>query len=406
MKRALGTLWAALLLVGLYGVYLRLTQGHVPVNYNSYIPWGLWVAVYIYFVGLSAGAFLLSALVYVFDNKRMEPVGKLALFTALVTLLCALLIIWADLGHMSRFYRVYTRPNFLSMMAWMVWLYTLYFLLLLVEFWFAIRQDLARRAGEGGFGGALAGAFLLGQRSLSAEALARDRKVLRVLGALGIPLAIAFHGGVGALFGVVGARAYWHSALYPLLFLISALTSGGALLTAAVAIFWPVRDGGYRELVSHLGRVTLGLLALDLLFEWAEFSINLYAAIPAHAEAFRLVLFGPYWWVFWVVHLGLGAVVPGLILLLRGRSPTWVGAAATLLVVAFIGVRLNIVIPGLAVPEFQALERAYIDSRLHFQYFPSAAEWLLTAFVMGLGGILFLLGSRYLPLLHVEKGGA
>jgi len=28
----------------------------------------------------------------------------------------------------------------------------------------------------------------------------------------------------------------------------------------------------------------------------------------------RLVLFGPYWWVFWIVHILIGAVVPILLL--------------------------------------------------------------------------------------------
>ena len=78
MKLAFWGLWAVAFALGLIGVYLRVFVGKEVVGYNSYIPWGLWVAMYIYFVGLSAGAFLLSTLVYVFGVKRLEPVGKLA----------------------------------------------------------------------------------------------------------------------------------------------------------------------------------------------------------------------------------------------------------------------------------------------------------------------------------------
>src|SRR3990170_8203670 len=131
-----GVIWVAALAVGLVGVAQRLLTGHELSGYTSSIPWGLWVGAYVYFVGLSAGAFLLSALIYVFGLRRLEPIGKLALFTALVSLIAALLTIWFDLGHMERFYYVFSRGNPVSMMAWMVWLYTAYFVVLSIEFWF------------------------------------------------------------------------------------------------------------------------------------------------------------------------------------------------------------------------------------------------------------------------------
>ncbi|BAW02498.1 polysulphide reductase NrfD [Thermus thermophilus] len=74
--RALGwILYLALAAVGLTGFFLRLATGHHLAAYGSYVPWGLWVAAYIYFIGLSAGAFLLSALVYVFGVRKLEPIA-------------------------------------------------------------------------------------------------------------------------------------------------------------------------------------------------------------------------------------------------------------------------------------------------------------------------------------------
>src|SRR3970282_1278391 len=80
-----GAVWAVALGLGLVGVFWRLTSGPEQAGYRSDIPWGLWVAAYVYFIGLSAGAFLISALVYVAGVKQLERIGKLALFTALVT---------------------------------------------------------------------------------------------------------------------------------------------------------------------------------------------------------------------------------------------------------------------------------------------------------------------------------
>lgn len=403
MRKTLYLLWGVIFLLGLVGVYQRLLYGHQLAAYGSYVVWGLWVAAYIYFIGLSAGAFLLSSLVYVFGVKRLEKVGKLSLFTALITLFMALLSIWFDLGHMGRFWKVYTSFAWESMMAWMVWLYTAYFLLLLVETWYVARPDLVRWSSRGGMEGRLARWLTLGRTDLSPATLEREKNMVKILGTIGIPLATAFHGGVGALFGVIGARPYWHSALYPILFLVGALASGGALLTATVAFFWPQRGEEHRDLVSTLGRITLGLLAFDMLLEWAEVTITLWGSIPSHVAGFKLMLFGPYWWVFWIVHLFFGGVLPIIFLVLRPRAVNLVGVAAGLIAVTFMSVRLNIVIPGLAVPEMEGLMRAYSDSRLQFHYFPSLHEWLVMLFVVSIGMALFYVGYRSLPIVQWKE---
>jgi molybdopterin-containing oxidoreductase family membrane subunit len=305
---------------------------------------------------------------------------------------------------MERFYKVFTSFAWQSLMAWMVWMYTAYFLLLVVELWFALRADLAAWSKRTDLPGKIARLLSLGKTDTSAAALERDAKVLKVLGTIGVPLATAFHGGVGALFGVIGARAAWHSALYPILFLLGALASGGALLTFIVAFFWPDKGSKeHRDLIITLGQLTLALLALDLLTEWAEFSIHTYVAIPAAADAYKLILFGPYWWVFWIVHLGLGVLVPVAILILRGRQVAWIGAAAFLVASSFVSARLNIVIPALAVPGLRGLERAYFDPRLSFHYFPSLMEWLVGLFALTLAVGLFYVGYKVLPIVETRE---
>ncbi|RME83279.1 MAG: molybdopterin oxidoreductase [Caldilineae bacterium] len=390
--------------VGLYGVYMRLSAGHQAANYGSYVPWGLWVAGYIYCIGLSAGAFLMSTLVYVFRIERLKKIGKLALFTALVSLFAALFLIWMDLGHPLRAYKLVINTNFRSIMGWMIWLYTAYFVLLVVELWFAMRADLVACSSEPGFRGKLCNFLTFGRKDTSSAAVQRDSSILRVLGTIGIPLAIAFHGGVGALFGVVGARPYWNSGLTPIMFLVGALASGGALLAFVVAIWGPGRGSEeHRGLVAFLGQIVLGLLLFDLLLEWAEYSISLYSAVPAETESLRLVIFGPYWWVFWIVHLLLGALVPILLLLLRGRSVWAVGLAGALIALTFLSVRLNIVLPALAVEELEGLRTAFTGPGLTFDYFPSLMEWLFFIWTISLAGLGFLIGYALLPIVRTKE---
>lgn len=402
-------LWVIAFGIGLAGLVTRLLTGHEYANYTSAIPWGLWVASYIYFVGLSAGAFLISALVYVFGVKRLEPIGKLALFTALIALISALLTIWLDLGHEWRFYRVFTAGNPGSMMAWMVWLYTAYAIVLTAELWFAIRGDLVEHASENSLRGR-ASSFLLGRwgsvfgaRPQAGPKVRYDRTAdmrrLRVLGSIGVPLAVAFHGGVGALFGVIGAREYWNSPIFPVLFITGALVSGGALLTAIVAFFWPRRGSAeHRDMVEILSKLTLALLAVYLIMMWAEFSISLYAGIPAGTEPFKQMMTGPYAWVFWIFQVGLGAVVPIILLLARPRSVPIVGVASFLIAACFLATRLNVVIPGLLEPPLKGLDTAYVEAGLSYEYFPSLMEFSVLLFVVTLGLGLFYLGFKLLPL--------
>ncbi|MCC6175762.1 MAG: polysulfide reductase NrfD [Chloroflexi bacterium] len=398
LRIVLLALWLAALAFGGIGVVERLTSGHKLAAYTSYVPWGLWVSAYIYFIGLSAGAFLLSSLVYVFRVRALERIAKLALATAVVTLCMALLSIWFDIGQMPRFYEIFTRPNFHSMMAWMVWLYSAYFLVLLAELYLANKADLTSLRGRGGLAGLIARTFGYAHTPTDQQ-IARDHRWLRVLGTIGVPLAIAFHGGVGALFGTVGAREYWHSPIFPILFLTGALTSGGALIAGLVAFTWAERDQPWRDLVTLLGRIVLGLVLFDLLLEWAEYSIPMWYGVGSEFELLRYVLFGPQWYVFWLVRIGLGVAVPIVLLALWPRSRSAVGTAGFLVAGSFFAVRLNMVIPGLITPQLRGLERSFVDPRLTFGYMPSVFEWQVTLFIAALGIGLLYLAYRYLPLL-------
>jgi molybdopterin-containing oxidoreductase family membrane subunit len=386
-----------LLLVGFYGWYVRFVSGHLNADYGQIVTWGLWVAAYIYFIGLSAGAFLISSLVYVFNYKKFERIGKLSVFTALVTLLMALISIWVDLGHMGRAWHVMVFPNFKSPMAWMIYLYSIYMLLLIVEIYFLLRYDFVTGANNKTLKGKLYKLFSLGSTYKSEESKLRDKKIVKILATAGVPIAILFHGGVGALFGVVAARPHWHSGLFPILFLLSALVSGGALLTLISSVFqegWTKN----REIVLDLGKMVLGLLLLDILFQISEFLVVYRGGIPGHVAGWDLVIKGPYAWVFWGWQGVVGTLIPLFLLTYKTRkSPQWVALAGLLIAAGIFGLRLNIVIPGLAVEEIHGLTSAIYSHRVDPHYFPSISEWLLTFGIVGFGMLLFGLGEHFLP---------
>lgn len=361
-RTLLAVLWAVALLAGGYALVLRLMDGHRPAAYGSYVVWGLGVAQYIYFVGISAGAFMLAILVYGFGMKRLEAVGRPALLVAAVGLVAGLLSIWTDLGHMGRAFLVLLRPNFSSMMAWMIWLY-MAFAILLIALSYAVYKNSPR---------------------------------VRALALIGLPLVIGFSGGVGALFATVTARPLWNTPLYPVFFLVGALLSASGLLIALMAL-QAKQTPAVTEAVATLAKLILGLLVIEVILEWAEYSVALWSGGGEHA-ALTEVLFGGYWWVFWVVHLLLGVAVPGALLLLARGNRTWQALGGLLVALTYMAVRLNIVIPGQITPELKGLEMAYVDPRLLFTYSPSLFEWGILLFCAAVSAGLLWLGYRYLPL--------
>ena len=317
-----------------------------------------------------------------------------------------LFFVFIDLGHPERFWHTLAYPQWNSVLAWEIWLYLSYVAICLLELWLIMRCDLADLAQR------TTGLYRIFYRVASlgfpcpesaerrAACHAQSMRWLKFFGIIGIPNAIGVHGGTGAIFAVVAARPYWFSPLFPVVFIVSALVSGGALLMCLKAT--RMRHGTNDvELLGSLGKLTAGFLIADLAMLFLEFLIGLYGDIPQHVAAYRLIAFGPFWWVFWILQLGLGAVVPLTLIFWRrtNRSIAWMAFAGFLIVVGIFGVRLNIVIPPLSVPPFHGYVEAYNSPRLTTYYFPNWVEWISSIGAVAAGALLFIIGPKLLPLI-------
>lgn len=393
---------ALALLPGAVATVVRFTEGLSATHLGSTVTWGLWVALYIYYIGMSAGSFLLSTLVYVFGAKRFEPIGRMAIWQALTCLLIGLYFIFLDLGHPERFWTVFVNQNWKSVLAWEIQFYGLYILLLCAELYLLLRADVVASAQKvTGWRRWLYRLVALGSRDTSERARERDHRWIRWIAILGIPIAIGVHGGTGAIFAVVKARPYWYSALFPVVFIVSALVSGGALLLFVRSMFVRSNDPEDNKLLVALGRMTGGILIFDLFLLAVEFLVGMYGEIPDHVLTFQQIATGPFWWVFWIVQLGLGAVVP-LVLLFHpraGQHRAWLGLAGLLIVVGIFGVRLNIVIPPFVMPPFESLPEVFHSARFATEYFPNWMEWGVSLGAVAAGTLLFAAGVYALPMM-------
>ncbi|MBO9361354.1 MAG: polysulfide reductase NrfD [Thermoflexus sp.] len=362
VERILWGIAIAGLVAGAVGLIQRLTSGHTVAAYNTYVPWGLWVAVYTTLAGISIGAFAVAALGESFRVKALQPLSGIALFAALAALAGGLLAIWLDLGHPLRFWKLYLSTQPASLMAWMAWFYLIYGLLLLALIYLKKAQP--------------------------------ESPAIRPLFGLGLLLAVIMGGAEGALFGVVSAQGLWESALVPIRFL-----ADGALGGAALVLFLSILLGhADAEALRFLRGLVLGLLLFTLVLLWAEYSTTLYAGVPSRVEALRLILFGPFSWVFWIFEIALGLVLPLILLLLPGARPAVLAAAGGLVAFTSLSAKLNLVIPALVVPEFEALRLAFTGPGLSFDYFPTLTEWLLAVGIVSAAALIFLAAYRLIPI--------
>jgi len=388
------------LIIGTGGLINFLVYGKSTLALGSYIPWGLWVSLYTFFLGLTAGAFLITILTYVFRIKIFSGIGPLSAFTVVVTILAEMTIITLDIGHPMRMYRMFTTPNFKSMILWMV-VFTLAMLIIyILETYYLLREEIFQWSQDPGIKNPrIYQSMALGRTSYTDADRQQDHQRVRLLSLISIPVGLFFYGSNGAVFAVLLNRPIWNSTLTPLLFIISALVSGGALIVLLTFMF--KRDDKVIHLLAHTVRF---LLVVMLILEFLHFFISYQWDVLYIVTALNLILYGHYWWNFWFVHLVLGSLVP-LYLMIRYHDNARVLAWACFVIVfTFIAFRLNFIIPDQAVYKLEGLDTSYFHERLRTAYVPNLTEWLVSLWVISLGLLAFLLGTRWLPVIQAGRG--
>ncbi len=407
MKRlklaAVGALTAATV-IGLLGLADRFANGIGVANFTSISPWGIWMSMYIYFIGLSAGSFLLSSLVYVFGVKKFEPVGRIALFQALVCLIAGLSLVFVDVGRPERIFRVLWNWSESSVLAWEVLFYQVYIVVLCLELWILMRRDLERLAHEAKnpLLRYVYRILSIGRPYTPGESQsAGEKRMVRILAIAGVPVALGVHGGTGLIFAVLKAHPYWYTGMFPIIFIVSAMASGGALLTFLTVFFTRLDAEVKKTLVPALARLTAIILLADMFLLALETFLAIYGNMPDHTLTFEAIFAGPYWWVFWFFEFGLGTVAPVTLILskwTRGNVRV-LGAASAMIFIGVIGVRLNIVIPPLQISWAGGLvETFHRTLNTSAGYTPSFNEWMSTVGVIAIGAWAGLAGFRILPL--------
>jgi Ni/Fe-hydrogenase subunit HybB-like protein len=241
--------------------------------------WAILIVVYPYLTGIVAGAFILASLVKVFNVVEVQPIYRLALLTALAFMLVAGMPLQLHLGHPERAYEIFFTPQTTSAMAMFGFVYLWYLLgILLIEIWFEYRHQLILMAQRSrGLLKGLYGALSLYSRDVSPEALAFDKKASKFVTIIGIPSAFLLHGYVGFIFGSVKANPWWGSVLMPIVFLMSAIVSGIAMVMFLYIVLSLLRNERLdMRCLDKIGLFLMVAIIVDFALEALDYIHRIY----------------------------------------------------------------------------------------------------------------------------------
>ena len=317
--------------------------------------WAILIVVYPYITGIVAGAFILASLVKVFNVVEVQPIYRLALLTALAFMLVAGMPLQLHLGHPERAYEIFMTPQPTSAMAMFGFVYLWYLLgILLIEIWFEYRAQMILMGQRArGVMKWVYGALSLFSKDLSPEALAFDRKASKFVTVIGIPSAFLLHGYVGFIFGSVKANPWWGSVLMPIVFLMSAIVSGIAMVMFLYIILSLLRNEKLdMRCLDKIGLFLMVAIIVDFAMEALDYVHRIYQSeesIGIIAELVSSKLF----FSMVIVQIMLGMLLPLLILALvritrfnEDMRRLLYFTSALLILVGIFSMRWNVVIGG------------------------------------------------------------
>ncbi len=292
------------------------------VLYNTFQQeaFGIFIAIYFYLTGLSAGSFILSTLAYGFGMEKFKPIGRIGVVLATVLLVIAPLFLLFHIGMPLRAWHLFTYLNLSSPITWGSFLLILYPINCLIYAYFMFTEK---------------------------------NKLTKIFAFIGLPLAILVHGYTGFILAFGKARALWNTALMPILFLASAIVSGIALMILVYSIkerFFSKSKSINRDLVFSMGKLLAWAIVFDLFLVGCDLIVLSISHADAQAVA-HLILFGKFSFLFLLVENFLGKIVPLFLLLIpRFRTLTTVIIASILVIIGIFFMRYVVVLGGEFIP--------------------------------------------------------
>ncbi|ANE23139.1 polysulfide reductase [Denitrobacterium detoxificans] len=237
--------------------------------------WGIPIALYLFLAGLGGGAFITSAFV-AWKHPHAVTTRRIGHFIAPVVVAIGLVLLMVDAkgGLLNPWRFALLIHNVGSVMTWGVYFLAVFEVIALVVAFLEIRKI----------------------------------DIPRWLDLVGVVFAVCVGAYTGCLLGVVKTYPLWNNAILPVLFLVSAVSTGAAAVVLGSLIKAPQEA----ESLPALKRAHYWLPIVELVLVVAMLFIVNSSGDTAHATVSNLVA-GSFAPAFWIAFVLAGLVLPAII---------------------------------------------------------------------------------------------
>lgn len=371
---------AGVVLLGIFLWVMQLSGGLIQTGMRNLDNWGLYMALFMFFVGLSAGGLIISSIPKAFGMTGFAGISKVAVWTSICSTVAAISCVIVDLGSPLRVWELFLYSNLGSPLMWDVIVLFTYLILSCVYLWVQVRS-------ERGY---------------------VSHGVLRAISVVALVCAVLVHSVTAWIFGLQISHEMWHTALLAPWFVSSALVCGTGLVLVVVIVlrkvgYLQVEDGVLIKLTKMLGVFIL----VDLYFFACDLLTLVYPGGKG-AQVAEMLVIGPLAPFFWaeVVCCVIAAVI---CFVPKMRTPGLTVVASVLAMAGILFKRLQIIIGGFQIPNIDYVgvmtdhtitqwSGTLTQSYQTMVYTPTLMEFGVAFGVIGLAMLLLFSGLKYLPL--------
>jgi molybdopterin-containing oxidoreductase family membrane subunit len=393
----------AVIIVGLYALYLQIAKGHVVTGMRDNVVWGLFIVNFIFFIGLSYAGAIIAGLLHLLKVKWGKPIVRLAQFMTLISVIVGPIFILLCVGRFDRLHHLFIYPRIQSPLTWDVMAVVTFLTGSILYLWLALIKDLAVYR-DANMNVPKWKQWIYKTLALGYSGAASQKKHLIVsqnlLSIIMIPLSIIVASILSWIFGMT-LRPGWHSTIFGPYFVLGAVYSGCGVLIVAMWFYRKLYKLDYYFTDKHfiyLGYIMLVLASGYGYFTFSEYFTDWFGSEKWNSELieklFSMHEYGG--WTFFANFFGIA--VPMLIVAMPfTRKPGPIALSAFVMVMAMWIKRYLIIVPTL---ETTLLPMQ--DTRMEYvKYAATWPEWALTFAGIATFLLFFTVMSKFVTVVPV-----
>jgi Ni/Fe-hydrogenase subunit HybB-like protein len=395
------------IIVGGYALYLQVIDGHIVTGMRDNVVWGLFIANFIFFIGISYAGAVISGVLHILHVEWRKPIIRIAEIITVISTIIGPIYILLCVGRLDRLHHLFIYPRLQSPITWDVFAIGTYFVGSVIFLYLALIKDFAiyrdAKLDIPAWKQKLYNILALGYRGTPSQ----DRHIARstnLMAIMIVPLAIVVHSVLSWIFGMT-LRPGWHSTIFGPYFVLAAIYSGTGVLIMAMWVYrWMYQLKSYLtdQHFVYLGYIMLVLGSAYGYFTFSEYLTDWFGSEKWNSEVLeKLFNFHEYGWLFLFANVA-GIVIPITIVALpKTRTPNWITIAAFFMVMAMWVKRYLIIVPTL-----EATLLPMQDTRLEYvKYSATWVEWALTFAGIATFFLLFTLLSKLVTIIPISEFG-